>query len=156
MQKQLFDEGVNSKFICGGETIYEFTGKSKPNKYKGNIEDIKRALNEEGYNIIFASQVLNEGVDISCFEAGILFAGGKSPISIIQQNGRIARLKAHGLNKAVIIDFKDLGGHYIFSHQYNKRKQILASNNVINLEKVEDFFNLIEEIKESKNKFNNS
>lgn len=155
VQKQLYDEGIKSLFLCGGETIYEFTGKKKPEKRKGNIDDIKKALNSD-YNIILGSSVFYEGIDISTLDVGILFGGGKSPISLTQANGRVARKKQHDLNASIIVDFKDIGGHYIFQNQYEKRRQILRSNGVKNFDKVQDFMDMIIKIEESKNRFQNS
>lgn len=155
IQKQLYDEGVKSLFLCGGETIYEFNGKKKPEKRKGDVEDIKEALKKD-YNIILGSSVFFEGIDISDFDCGLLFGGGKSPISLVQANGRVARKKKHDLNVSIMVDFKDIGGHYIFQHQYEKRRQILRSNGVKNFEKVQDFMNMILKIEESKEKYKNS
>ena len=155
IQKQLYDEGVKSLFLCGGETIYEFDGKKKPEKRKGDVEDIKEALKKD-YNIILGYSVFFEGIDISDFDCGLLFGGGKSPISLVQANGRVARKKKHDLNVSIMVDFKDIGGHYIFQHQYEKRRQILRSNGVKNFEKVQDFMNMILKIEESKEKYKNS
>ena len=55
-----------------------------------------------------------------------------------------------------MVDFKDIGGHYIFQNQYEKRRQILRSNGVKNFEKVQDFMNMILEIEKSKERYKNS
>ena len=146
--KQLTESGVKCLFICGNETIYEF----KPNKRgtlkletrKGDVEDVKKSL-EEGYNVILASQVFDEGVDIEIFQAAILFSAGKSPIKILQVSGRASRKKAVN-NVSFIIDFKDVGGHYIFENQYKKRKELLEDSGIKNIEDVHKFMDMIKEI----------
>lgn len=146
--KQLTEVGVKCLFICGSETIYEYIPNRrktlKLEKRKGNVDDVKKALNEN-YNVILASQVFDEGVDIEIFQAAILFSAGKSPIKILQVSGRASRKKAVN-NISFIIDFKDVGGHYIFENQYNKRKELLKDSGVKNIEDVHKFMDMIKEI----------
>lgn len=158
IMKQLKAEGIKALMIRGGAgnkkgvpqgIIYEYTDKLIKQEKKGTIDDIKIAL-ESGYNIIFASSILNEGVDIENFDAGILFAGGKSPISIVQQTGRVSRKKHNGMNVSLIIDFKDVNCNGMFVGQYNKRKQLMRDKGVENIEKVEDFCKLVDQIASSK------
>ena len=146
--KQLKEEGINALFICGNETIYEYIeGKNKKLKLEtrdGNIDDIKEAL-DHGYNIILGSSVMSEGVDISNFQAAVLYSAGKSYISITQVLGRAARKKAKN-NVCFIIDFKDVGGNYIFSNQYMQRKRAMEASGVKNIENVHDFIKMIEDL----------
>ena len=158
IMKQLKQEGVKALMIRGGAgtvkgvpqgIIYEYKDKLQKKETKGPLSVITDAL-DNGYNIIFASSILNEGVDIEAFDAGILFAGGKSPISLTQQTGRVSRKKHNGLNVSLIIDFKDINCNGMFVGQYNKRKQLMRDKGVTNIEKVEDFCNLVQEIASSK------
>lgn len=146
--KQLTEVGVKCMFICGNETIYEFKpnrrGTLKLETRKGNVDDVKKAL-EEDYNIILASQVFDEGVDIEIFQAAILFSAGKSPIKILQVSGRASRKKAVN-NVSFIIDFKDVGGNSIFENQYEKRRELLEDSGVKNIEDVHKFMDMIKEI----------
>lgn len=146
--KQLAESGVKALFICGGETVYECKqnkrGTFKIEERKGNVDDVKEALKTE-YNIILASQVFDEGVDIAIFQAAILFSAGKSPIKILQVSGRASRKKEIN-NVSFIIDFKDVGGHSIFENQYEKRKQLLEDSGIKNIEDVHKFMNMIKQI----------
>jgi len=146
--KQLTEEGVKALFICGNETIYEYKkntrGTLKLEERKGNVEDVKKAL-LNGYNVILASQVFDEGVDIEIFQAAILFSAGKSPIKILQVSGRASRKKAVN-NISFIIDFKDVGGHHIFQKQYEKRKELLEDSGIKNIDDVYKFMEMIKEI----------
>ena len=146
--KKLAENGIKALFICGNETIYEY----KPNKRgtikleerKGNVEDVKIALSKE-YNIILATQVFDEGVDIEIFQAAILFSAGKSPIKILQVSGRASRKKAVN-NVSFIIDFKDVGANRVFENQYKQRKELLEDSGVKNIEDVHKFMDMIKEI----------
>lgn len=158
IMKQLKQEGVKALMIRGGAgtvkgvpqgIIYEYDDKLRKKETKGPISVITDAIDGD-YNIIFASSILNEGVDIENFDAGILFAGGKSPISLTQQTGRVSRKKHNGLNISLIIDFKDINCNGMFVGQYNKRKQLMKDKGVTNIEKVEDFCSLVQEIASSK------
>lgn len=146
--KQLAEDGVKALFICGSETIYEYKqnkrGTFKLEERKGNVDNVKEAL-DNGYNVILASQVFDEGVDIEIFQAAILFSAGKSPIKILQVSGRASRKKAVH-NVSFIIDFRDIGGHYIFENQYQKRKQLLEDSGIKNIEDVHKFMDMIKEI----------
>ena len=148
MLKRLAEEGVKALFICGSETIYEYKrtkrGALKMETRKGGVEDVKAAL-EEGYNIILASQVFDEGVSVEIFQAAILFSAGKSPIKVLQVSGRAARKKLVN-NVCFIIDFKDIGGHYIFERQFEERKELLAHSGVKNIEDVHKFMEMIKQI----------
>jgi superfamily II DNA or RNA helicase len=155
LQIELDKIGIKSLFIAGNETIFEYTGKigkktKKPivDKRTGDMEDIKKAL-KNGYKIIFGSSVLNEGVDCPEFDAGVLFIAGVSPISLVQQTGRVSR-KKEGLNISLVIDFNDNKSDYVFDLQCKKRKQLLAENGIKLCNNVYEFLNIVEEREKSK------
>ncbi len=149
LMKTLKEEGVNSIFVCGDNTIHEYkttkTGKIKLSTKEGGVDDIKHVF-EQDYNIIFGSTVMDEGVDIAEFQAVVLFSGGKTPIAGIQRVGRASRKKKTGKNISFVIDFKDVGGAAIFQNQYEKRKKMMKDCGVINIEKVQDFCKMIEDL----------
>ena len=149
LMKTLKEEGVDSIFVCGDNTIYEWVytkrGKLKLETRTGTTDDIKKAF-ENAYNIIFGSTVLDEGVDIEEFQAVVLFSAGKTPIAGIQRVGRASRKKKTGKNVSFVIDFKDVTGNYMFRNHYEARKKIMQDSGVINIEKVHDFCKMIEEL----------
>lgn len=150
LMKTLKEEGVKSQFICGDNTIHEWV-KNKRGTLKletrtnASTNDIKQAF-EDGYNIIFGSSVLDEGVDIEEFQAVVLFSAGKTPIAGIQRLGRCSRKKKEGKNISFVIDFKDINGNYIFQSHYEQRKKMMRDSGVINIEKVQDFCKMIQEL----------
>ena len=151
--EQIIQEGIKALFITGDEKIYNYE-LNKRNKLKlietsGNTENIKKALND-GYNIILASGVFDEGVDIDLFQASILFSAGKTPIAGLQRLGRSARKKVNGMNISFVIDFKDINGHATFQSHYMQRRQLMEDSGVKILNNVHDFINLVEEVEKSK------
>ena len=136
-------------FICGDNTIYEWKqtkrGKLKLETRSGTTEDVREALHS-GYNIIVGSSVLDEGVDLSEFQAVVLFSAGKTCISNIQRIGRASRKRIKGQNVSLVIDFKDINGYYIFQNHYEQRKAMMKKCGVKNIEDVQEFMKLVEEL----------
>ena len=149
MMKTLKQEGVNSKFICGDNTIHEWVKTSRGGlrlqTTEGNVDDIKQAF-KNGYNIIFGSSVMDEGVDLEDFQAVVLFSAGKTPIAGIQRIGRASRKKKNGQNISFVIDFKDVNGNYVFRNHYEKRRQMMIDSGVKIIDKVQDFCKMVEEL----------
>lgn len=155
MMRSLVEAGIKAMFICGDNTIYEWIankrGTLKLEERKGTPKDIKAAL-ENGYNIIFGSVVMDRGVDIEAFQAAVLFSAGKTPIANIQRIGRASRKRKTGRNISFIIDFRDINGNATFQSHYEQRKQMMKDSGVINIEKVQDFCAMIEELSEENKK----
>lgn len=146
VMEELTKSGVKCLFLQGGEKIHEYDEKLKLHTKKGNTDDIKNALNSD-YNIVLASQVMDEGVDISLFQAGVLFTGGQSAIKIIQQTGRVARKKQNKENIALIIDFNDSEVNTVMNKHYKARKKTLENNGVIECKTVHEFFDIVDKMK---------
>lgn len=150
IMKSLKEVGIPALFICGDETIYEWVytkkGKLKLEKRDGTPDDIKKALNSDEYNIVIASQVLDEGVDIDIFQCAVLFSANKSNIGVLQRIGRASRKRKNGENVSLVVDFKDVGGHYIFQNHYLERKKLMQSSGITVFEQVQDFISLVKEI----------
>lgn len=146
VMEQLTKSGIKCMFLQGGEKIHEYDSKLKLHTRKGSTEDVKEALNSD-YNVILASQVMDEGVDISLFQAGVLFTGGQSAIKIVQQTGRVARKKEGKENIALIIDFNDAEVNSTMKKHYLARKKTLKNNGVIELQDVHHFFDIVEKMK---------
>jgi len=103
---------------CGKKVVF-VNGQSK------DRDEIFENAIADHYDIIIATKVYGEGVNIPCLRSMILAGGGKGTTKIVQQVGRLLR-KFEDKNKAVIYDFKDdcksLKGHV------NKRLQIYHNN----------------------------
>lgn len=151
IMKELKEQGINSLFQCGKETIYEYIltkrNALKLEERKGTPKDIRDAL-ENDYNIIFGSTVMDEGIDLDVFQAVVIFSAGKTSISNIQRIGRASRKRKNGRNISFVIDFKDIGGERTCEEHYYKRRQMLLDSGVKILSDVQDFMKLIKEIGE--------
>ena len=100
----------------------ELTVKGINYKYLyGMIKDRSLALTDD---IVIATGIYDEGVDLPDFDLLILAAGGKSSIKLTQRIGRILRGK---LGKhAIVYDFVDLS-RYLKKH-YKRRREILEKD----------------------------
>ena len=145
IMQELVKQKVKCLFLQGGEKIHEYDEDLTLTTRNGNTDDIKEALNSD-YNIILASQVMDEGVDISLFQAGVLFTGGQSPIKIIQQTGRVARKKQGKENIALMIDFNDSQVNKVMDRHYKTRRKTLLNNGVIELPSVHNLFDIIDKM----------
>lgn len=83
-----------------------------------SMQDRQFAKDEIGksYQVLIATGIFDEGVDMPLLDAGIMAGGGQSKIKSIQRVGRILRPKPSGSNEVFIIDFKDVGNKYLFRH----------------------------------------
>lgn len=80
-----------------------------------------RADFERGaYEIIIASQVMDEGMDLPAIGAVILAGGGKSRVKQLQRAGRGLRRKKTGKNCVYILDFYDQT--HIFLTRHSKKR----------------------------------
>ena len=152
--KELTEQGIKCLFICGDETIYEWIPGKRKNSLKlderkGNVETIKKALNTD-YNIIFSSQVFDAGVDIDIFQAVLLWSGNKETIPYLQRIGRSTRKKVNGMNIALAIDFKDVGGLYTFEKHFIQRRKLMEDSGIKILNNVQDFIQLVKDIENAK------
>lgn len=153
LMEVLAEEGIKCKFICGGtegkNLIYEYikdeNGKLILTDKPGTPKDIDNSF-DEGYKIIFGSTVMAEGVDIQRFQAVVLFIGAKNYIGTTQMIGRAVRKKKSGKNIAFVIDFRDVGSFPVLSSHYEIRKKAMAKNGIINVENVQDFCKMIENL----------
>lgn len=82
------------------------------------MKDRQFAKQEIGksYQVLIATGIFDEGVDMPLLDAGIMAGGGQSKIKSIQRVGRILRPKPTGSNEVFIIDFKDTGNKYLLRH----------------------------------------
>lgn len=86
----------------------------------GKVKDRKVP---KGVNVIIATTIFDEGVDLPDFDMLVLAAGGKSSIKLAQRVGRILRFKTG--KRGVIYDFVD-ESRYLVVH-YKRRRKILEA-----------------------------
>lgn len=132
--REMKSKGIKSLFMCGNNTIFEATDNIEKTRKgysqnvvverKGNANDIKRAIREEGYRVIVGNVVFNEGIDVPEFDVGVLMDAGKNIISHVQRIGRVTRRKETGLNCSVFVDFNDIGHPYIETWTRERKKHL--------------------------------
>ena len=98
----------------GGQPLTFISGKDKASVRR----DAVRALRDGTLDVLLATTIFDEGVDIPELATVILASGGKSTVKTIQRVGRCLRL-AVGKLVAWIIDYQD-------SHHPMLRKHALA------------------------------
>jgi superfamily II DNA or RNA helicase len=106
-----------------GQAIFDAL-KCPPNKLfcHGSTDDRYKDL--ASYDVIVASNIFNEGINLPALDVVILGAGGKSSIQLTQRIGRVLRPKAHS---AIIVDFVDTEPRYLEKH-YKRRRAILEQD----------------------------
>lgn len=103
----LSEDGINAKFLDGA--------KSTKNRLE-TIQDMKDGKIE----VLVASKIFDQGVDIPELDALVLAGSGKSSGRALQRIGRVIRL-AKGKEKAIIVDFYD-NCKYLKDHSESRIK----------------------------------
>jgi superfamily II DNA or RNA helicase len=107
--------------IQHGEKIQKLTDASV--FLNGGVVD--RTVDLTKTDIIIATSIFNEGVDLPSLDVLILAGGGKSSIQLTQKVGRVLRVAANKAG-AIVYDFKDRG-RYLFKH-YKRRRALLEAD----------------------------
>jgi len=112
--------------VFGGSTavVWEETGLETYQIDYGAFSD---QFEKGSYDIIVASQVFDEGVDLPSVGMVVLAGGGKSRIKALQRLGRGVRGKKQGPNRVYVLDFDDNTHVYMKAHS-KKRKQIFLQD----------------------------
>ncbi len=75
-------------------------------------------------DVLIASTIADEGLDLPSLNAAILAGGGASSIKVYQRIGRSLRPKKDGPNEAYIVDFIDLTQKYLAGHSMARYQAI--------------------------------
>lgn len=145
--------GIEALFFCGQDRIYKATDELVNGKYvieghKGSVDELKESI-KTGCHVVIGNVVLNEGIDIPAFDAGILVDAGKNVISHVQRLGRICRKKKNGLNAALFVDFND-SSNETMSRWTNKRKSHLQEEGISVISR-DQFYEFMKKIGDSRN-----
>lgn len=107
--------------LFGGETSLKYE-KGRVVEYPLDFELFKQEFSDKKHNLIIATQVLDEGIDLPSIGALVLAGAGKGRRKLIQRIGRALRKKPD-LKYTIILDFYDRTHIYLY-HQFFKRKKI--------------------------------
>lgn len=111
LTKLLLDAGMKAE-ACTGKTDAKARQRSLDKLEKGKID------------VIVASTIFDEGINIESLGSIILAAGGKSVPALFQRIGRTMRKKQGEENYCIVVDFMDLQ-HGILMNQSQQRKRII-------------------------------
>ena len=113
-----------SKKIKNSVFVHGSTEKSKRQKILNDFSNGK-------FNVLIASVIADEGLDIPTLSVLINAGGGKSPTRAKQRVGRVIR---KGSDYAIVYDFNDVG-RWSSSHS-RKRKKILKEERLFKIENI--------------------
>lgn len=99
-----------------GIKVSNLDGQKSSKKRKESILDMKRG----DIDVIIASQIFDQGVDIPELDALILAGSGKSTARALQRIGRVIR-KNEGKRNAIVLDFYD-NCKYLRNHSQERYK----------------------------------
>lgn len=89
-------------------------------KHSGMIRSqARKDMRSGALEVIVATPIFDEGVDLPELEVVVLAAGGKSAVRVLQRIGRALRI-APGKAEATIHDFIDTGSKYTFRHSMDR------------------------------------
>jgi superfamily II DNA or RNA helicase len=96
----------------------------------------KRQFSDEGYRVMIATTIMDEGVDLPAIDGLVLAAGGKAQHRIIQRLGRGMRPK-EGKDSLVVLDFMDTNSATMWRHSKERRKVYKSDAGGYHLEETE-------------------
>lgn len=111
VEKALLNEGLMAKFITGQNTMAE-------------RESALNWLRSNNGQVIVATNIFDEGIDVHEINAVILAAGTKSAPALFQRTGRALRNKGDEANFAIIIDFIDYQHGKLLEHSLARYRLI--------------------------------
>jgi superfamily II DNA or RNA helicase len=108
LKDKITELGGKVEFINGEQTTEE----------RAEILDrMRKGISE----IMIASSMVDEGMDIDIFRVLIMAAGGKSKRQTIQRVGRVLRKKKED-NTSIVLDFVDRTNTYLYNQSKERRK----------------------------------
>lgn len=108
----------------GVENVAFIHGKSKDEDRKGNLEKFSK----KQLDILIATVIVDEGIDIKSIGCMILAASGKSLRQNLQRIGRGLRLNGIDGNSVMVFDFFDATNKFLLTHSKERIKIFKAEN----------------------------
>jgi DNA or RNA helicases of superfamily II len=105
------------RVIFGTKTNYDFMLNKIKDREKAIVE-----FQSGDVNILVASGILDEGMDLDSIDAMIMAGGHKAPIRILQRVGRAVRLSKSGLPVVFVVDFADFTNKKLLQHSLERYK----------------------------------
>jgi len=125
-------KGLKVIFVTGGEGSFQYNEFGQIEEVTINYDTVREDYENGKWDIMIATQVFNEGINIPAVGLVVLGCAGKSRIEFSQRLGRGARKKKH-INRVYVLDFKDNSHIYLLA-QYKTRKKYAEEMEAIILE----------------------
>ena len=138
-QGEYIKEKIES--LCN-KTVMFISGQSKEDR----METIEK-LEKGEIDIIIATNIMNEGINIKSIGLVIIASGGKSSAETLQKIGRATRVvrDKNGeilKDRAIVVDFLDIGNKFTESHSA-KRKNLYKKEGFKEIQEV-DYKNILD------------
>jgi superfamily II DNA or RNA helicase len=142
--KEIMMSLKHRKVVCifGGQTSLQFDEFGVIEEVPIDYSYFRTAFENDAWEIVIGSQVMNEGFDLPSVECLIQAGGGKSRISNLQKIGRSLRKKKLGRNDVYIIDFYDKSHIFLASHS-KKRIQLFTEISPVVPENETEFWKIV-------------
>jgi superfamily II DNA or RNA helicase len=101
-------EGLEAKFISGRDPA--LWREAKLDQARGR-----------GLNVLVATNILDEGVDVPSFSCLAMAGVGKNYRQVLQRIGRVLRKKSEGENVAHILDWEPRTNYYLMNHALERQ-----------------------------------
>lgn len=129
-------QGIQVRGLLGDDRVVVYDPETQEViEEKDEVIDGVSAVSEQfrrgEFQVLVASTVLDEGIDIPEVEALVILSGGKSYIKTIQRLGRGLRPKKGGVNTVYVIDFLDNHHPLLKSHSIKRREKYLAEEHEV-------------------------
>jgi superfamily II DNA or RNA helicase len=102
LEKLMLSQGTRAQYLDGANTQAE-------------REKALKLLGKDKLDVVIATNIFDEGVDVEDIGAVILAGGTKSAPALFQRSGRAMRKKEGG-NTCIIVDFVDRQHHKLLEH----------------------------------------
>jgi len=122
--KSIHTAGASAAFTWSADTLSTISPLGKLRRSNMDHDGVVESLRTGKIEVLIASQVLDEGIDIPHLDAVILAGGLKSPIKTIQRAFR-GMTSHEGKTDTIIIDFDDLTHHYLRNHSRERIQSYL-------------------------------
>lgn len=125
--------GISAVFLMGGDVVWVQDGekvRETRDVVDGEISRTREEFRRGEHQVLIATSVLDEGVDLPEVGALVLLSGGKSFVKTLQRLGR-ALCPKPGDNQVFIVDFCDRQHYWLQAHSRAREKEYLAERHTI-------------------------
>jgi len=131
--RSLGEKGISAVFLMGGDVVWVQDGekvRETRDVVDGEISRVREEFRRGEHQVLIATSVLDEGVDLPEVGALVLLSGGKSFVKTLQRLGR-ALCPKPGDNQVYIVDFLDRQHPWLQAHSRAREKEYLSERHTV-------------------------